>query len=96
MCLRSEEKTVSHHNLNKIANIILCQFFSVFTVLHSVDESLWVYAMSEENMKTPRFYPYTFEFKADRILSRHLKMKRNDITAENCESVYKFLINNIE
>ena len=60
--------------------------------LQPVDASLWIYAMSEESISAPRFYFYSFEFRANQLLAQHLKMKRCDITAENCESVYKFLI----
>ena len=50
--------------------------------------------MDKESKLVPRFYPHTFELRANRILARQLRMTRQDINAENCESVYKFLINN--
>ena len=51
--------------------------------------------MDKESKLVPRFYPHTFELRANRILARQLRMTRQDNNAENCESVYKFLINNI-
>ena len=57
--------------------------------------NIWIYAMDKESKLVPRFYPHTFELRANRILARQLRMTRQDNNAENCESVYKFLINNI-
>ena len=43
--------------------------------------------MDKESIPVPRYYPHTFEFRAN--------ITRQDINAENCESVYKYLIDNI-
>ena len=51
--------------------------------------------MDKESIPVPRYYPHTFEFRANRILTRNLHITRQDINAENCESVYKYLIDNI-
>ena len=51
--------------------------------------------MANESKGKPRFFPYTFEFQANRILDRQFGIIRSDIAAENCESIYKYLICNI-
>ena len=63
--------------------------------MQEVNTQVWVYSMEKESKATSRFYSYTFELLANRVLATHLKMSRRQITSENCETVYKVLINNI-
>jgi hypothetical protein len=64
--------------------------------LQEVNASIWVYAMEKESVAKPRFYPHAFEYQANAILATRFDMERCDITADNCETVYKFLIDNME
>ena len=63
--------------------------------LQPVNASIWTHAMNKESIPTPRFYTHLFEFRADRLLARRFKIKRCDINAENCETIYKFFIQNM-
>lgn len=51
--------------------------------------------MEKESKRKPRFFPYTFEHQANQVLARQFNITRSDINAENCVSIYKYLINNI-
>ena len=56
--------------------------------------SIWTYAMEKESKATPRFYPYSFQLQAEQLLNT-LGIERCNITAENCVSIYKYLVDNI-
>ena len=63
--------------------------------LQLVDTNIWVYGMRNESARIPRFYPQIFEITANRLLSRCLHIQRDDITAHNWESIYKYLIHRL-
>ena len=57
----------------------------------SVDPSLLAYCLVNCVNQPPAFYPGEFKVLADNLLSR-LHMNQNEVTAENCELVYSYLL----
>ena len=51
--------------------------------LQPINSSVWIYAMANESKGKLKFFPYTFEFQANRILDGQFGITRSDITAEN-------------
>ena len=62
--------------------------------IQSVCSDLWVHAMRFHSISTPKFYSRSFESKCDELLNHHYKMKHSQVTVDNFERIYKFILQN--
>ena len=57
----------------------------------TVDPGILAYCLVNYVNQPPTFYPHKFKLLADNLLSR-LDMHQNEVTAENCEVIYCYLL----
>lgn len=60
-----------------VLTITITIHVGVLDYLHEANPNIWIYAMDKESKPVPRFYPHTFELRANRILVRQLRMTRH-------------------
>lgn len=60
--------------------------------IQPVSTSLWTLGMQNESCSVPQFYPLTYKVRANRLLKEELNMKHEQITIDNVENVYNFLV----
>ena len=55
-----------------------------------------MYAMRNESSPKPGFYPNLFKEVVDNLLDSSLGLKQEDMSHNNIEDIYLFIVNNIE
>ena len=52
--------------------------------------------MMHESKAMPQFFPTSFKDTVDDFLQTSLGIRQNDVTTNNIERIYKYIIDNIE
>ena len=65
-------------------------------IIQPIDVPLWMYAMRNESVSKPDFYPDSFQQVVDNLLESSLGLKQEDISHSNIEDIYLYIVNNIE
>ena len=56
----------------------------------------FMYAMTNESTAAPKFYSDSFKSTVDDFLKSSISFTQEDITHENIEEIYAYIVDNIE
>ena len=82
-------------NINIALSTLYVLHIGVADHLQPVNGDLWTYAMISESLPVPQFYPNSFKNIVDHLLESSFGLKQTDISYNNIEDVYNFIINNV-